>query len=64
MTTHRYCDGIRRRDFLRVGVLGAAGLGLADYLCLAEAGEVQRGKATAAIFKSWAPTLRRKDRRR
>src|SRR5262245_49884444 len=50
MTTHRYCDGIRRRDFLRVGMLGAAGLGLADYLQLAEAGAVDGGKATSAIF--------------
>lgn len=54
MTTPRYCDGIRRRDFLRVGVLGAAGLGLADYLRLAEAGEVRGGKATAAIFLNLA----------
>src|SRR3954469_25833885 len=50
MASYRCCDGIRRRDFLRVGVLGAAGLGLADYLRLAEAGAVRGGKATAAIF--------------
>jgi len=50
MTTHRFCDGMRRRDFLRVGVLGAAGLSLADYLCLSEAGAVERGRATSAIF--------------
>jgi hypothetical protein len=50
MTPHRYCDGIRRRDFLRAGALGAAGLGLADYLRLAAAGEVKPAKATAAIF--------------
>jgi hypothetical protein len=54
MTTHRYCDGIGRRDLLRVGALGAAGLCLADYLRLAEAGEVsgdgRRAKATSAIF--------------
>ena len=43
MATNRYCDGIRRRDFLRVGVLGAAGLSLAGYLRLAEAGEVDAG---------------------
>ena len=48
---HRYCDGIRRRDFLRVGALGVAGLGLADYLRLAAAGEVKTAKATAAIFE-------------
>ncbi|MBW3540339.1 MAG: DUF1501 domain-containing protein [Planctomycetes bacterium] len=50
MTTQRYCDGVRRRDLLRVGVLGAAGLGLSDYLRLAEAGEVNSAKATSAIF--------------
>src|SRR3954453_23358172 len=50
MASYRCCDGIRRRDFLRVGVLGAAGLGLADYLRLAEAGAVRGGKATPAIF--------------
>lgn len=47
--TYRNCDGLPRRDLLRIGMLGAAGLGLADYLRLAEAGEV-RGGATAAIF--------------
>jgi hypothetical protein len=31
-------------------VLGAAGLGLADYLRLSEAGEIRGGKATSAIF--------------
>ena len=50
MTIQRYCDGIRRRDFLRVGLLGAAGLSLGDYLRLAEAGEVRDAKATSAIF--------------
>lgn len=50
MSTDRYCDGIRRRDALRVGVLGAAGLGLADYLRLAAAGEIRNLKATSAIF--------------
>lgn len=30
--THRYCDGIRRRDFVSVGSLTALGLGLADLL--------------------------------
>jgi hypothetical protein len=49
MTSHRYCDGLRRRDFLKVGALGLAGLGLADYLRLAHAGEAS-GKAKAAIF--------------
>lgn len=29
---HRHCDGINRREFLRVGALGTAGLNLADLL--------------------------------
>src|SRR5947209_11781907 len=50
MSTNRYCDGVRRRDFLRLGVFGATGLSLANYLRLAEAGQVTGGKATSAIF--------------
>ncbi|MEI7688481.1 MAG: DUF1501 domain-containing protein, partial [Planctomycetota bacterium] len=45
----RYCDGIRRRDFLRVGALGVAGLTMADYLRL-DAAEPVQGKARSAIF--------------
>lgn len=48
--THRYCDGIRRRDFLKVGALGTTGLGLASYLRLAHAGEVRPAAGKAAIF--------------
>ncbi|HEY2415784.1 MAG TPA: DUF1501 domain-containing protein [Pirellulaceae bacterium] len=43
------CDGIKRRDFLRIGALGT-GIGLSSYLRLASAGEVQGAKAKAAIF--------------
>src|SRR5262245_10286091 len=43
------CDGIKRRDFLRVGAIGA-GLSLTNYLRLAAAGEVGPAKAKAAIF--------------
>src|SRR4051812_42746918 len=49
MTTTRTCDGIKRRDFLKVGALGA-GLSLSGYLRLAAAGEVGRAKAKQAIF--------------
>jgi hypothetical protein len=45
----RFCDGITRRDFVRVGAIGS-GLGLASYLRLAHAGEVTAAKATSAIF--------------
>ena len=50
MAISDYCDGVRRRDFLKLGVLGAAGLNLPSYLRMAEAGEVTPGKATSAIF--------------
>ena len=50
MTAHRTCDGIGRRDFLRVGALGVAGLGLSGYLQMAAAGELRPGKAQSAIF--------------
>lgn len=49
MSTYRNCDGIRRRDFLKVGVFAGTGLSLASYLRLAEAGAVGKGKAKAAI---------------
>lgn len=53
MATHRYCDGVRRRDFLKIGVFGGTGLSLASYLRMAGAGAVQNrpgmGQATAAI---------------
>jgi len=51
MNTHRSrcCDGIKRRDFLRVGALGVAGFTMADYLRL-NAAEPVKGKARAAIF--------------
>ncbi|RUL89363.1 DUF1501 domain-containing protein [Tautonia sociabilis] len=49
MATSWTCDGVRRRDFLKAGVFGGAGLGLSSFLRLAEAGELKGGKATAAI---------------
>ncbi|MFO0960069.1 MAG: DUF1501 domain-containing protein [Isosphaeraceae bacterium] len=50
MARHDYCDGVRRREFLKVGLLGGAGLSLSGYLRLAEAGAVRPGaKAKAAI---------------
>jgi len=51
MSIHKTCDGIQRRDFLRAGVFGAAGLSLANYLQLAEAGEIKsESGAKSAIF--------------
>lgn len=51
MVLHRTCDGVGRRDFLRAGAAGAAGLTLASYLQMAQAGALRSGaKAKAAIF--------------
>jgi len=49
----RYCDGVSRRDFVKVGALGAAaaGLSLSGFLRLAHAGEVKpAARAKSAIF--------------
>jgi hypothetical protein len=54
MALHRYCDGVRRRDFLKAGVLGGLGLSLADYLRLSAQGAVRQAKASSAIFVNLA----------
>jgi uncharacterized protein (DUF1501 family) len=43
------CDGMKRRDFLRIGALGT-GLSLSGYLRLAAAGDVSKARAKSAIF--------------
>jgi len=45
-----YCDGISRRDFLRVGGLGATGLTLADLLRLKAQGAVRAEAAHKAVI--------------
>lgn len=51
MTAYRTCDGVRRRDFLKVGVVGSLGLALPDYLRLTEAAEAEgTRRAASAIF--------------
>ncbi len=50
MSIHDYCDGIKRRDFIRVGALSASAFTLANYLKMAEAGQVKDGHATSGIF--------------
>jgi len=50
MALNRTCDGVTRRDFLRVGVLTGTGLSLAGYLRMAEAGTIAPAKAKSAIF--------------
>ena len=50
MKFNRTCDGVTRRDVLRVGTLSVGGLSLAGYAKLVDAGQVAPGKATRAIF--------------
>ena len=50
MAMHRSCDGLLRRDFLKVGVLGGASMTLAGYLNIAAAGESNSNCATSGIF--------------
>lgn len=50
MAFHLDCDGFGRRDFLKVGVIGASGLSLSQYLQAAESSKVPGGKATSGIF--------------
>ena len=45
---NRFCDGITRRDFVRVGAIGS--LGLASFLRTAHAADAKPAKATSAIF--------------
>lgn len=44
------CDGVNRRDFLRVGALAGIGMTLSRYLSMAEAGEINQAMGKAAIF--------------
>lgn len=47
----RFCDGSTRRDLLRVGMLGGAGLSLADFLRLSDAqASAAPARADAAIY--------------
>ncbi len=50
MAFSKTCDGVTRRDALKVGVFGATGLTLANYLQLAEAGAVKKKGIESAIF--------------
>ncbi|HEX5104085.1 MAG TPA: DUF1501 domain-containing protein, partial [Pirellulaceae bacterium] len=52
MAVSRTCDGLQRRDFLKVGAIGAGvgSLSLSGFLRLAAAGEVKDAKAKSAIF--------------
>jgi hypothetical protein len=50
MRMHQTCDGMKRRDMLRAGALTVGGLTLSNYLRMAEAGQLQAGRAERAIF--------------
>lgn len=51
MGISKTCDGVSRRDVIRIGALAAGGFSLSNYLNIAAAGEVsQSAKATSAIF--------------
>jgi hypothetical protein len=54
---YRDCDGIGRRDFLKVGALGA-GLTLGQYLRLADAGEINdsAGRSGILVFLKGGPS--------
>jgi len=55
----RLCNGLKRRDFLQVGTLGAAGLSLAGYTAAKAQGAVRRGhdeRACIMIFNLGAPS--------
>src|SRR5271155_3349692 len=46
----RFCDGLSRRDFLRVGALGVGGLTLADLLRLRAQGRPAGGRPHKAVI--------------
>ncbi len=51
MAVHFTCDGMKRRDFLQIGALGAGAFSLSSFLRLASAGQVDAAaKAKSAIF--------------
>ncbi|HEY2146424.1 MAG TPA: DUF1501 domain-containing protein, partial [Pirellulales bacterium] len=50
MSTHQFCDGVHRRDFLKAGAIGGLGLSLASYLRMAKAGEIAPAKGRSAIY--------------
>ncbi len=50
MATYRTCDGMVRRDFVKVGALAGLGLSLPEYLRRAAAGEIKDAKGKSAIF--------------
>lgn len=53
------CDGVARRDFLKLGSLGALGLGLSDFLrlqALSNPGSVPKAKSCILIWLDGGPS--------
>ncbi len=50
MANDTYCDGVNRRDFLRIGALAGIGLSLPNFLQLQAQGAVTPAKGKAAIY--------------
>lgn len=50
MQEHKTCDGMIRRDLLKLGALSLGGLTLPHYLALAGNGKIASGRADRAIF--------------
>jgi hypothetical protein len=54
---HRFCDGLSRRDFLRVGALGLGGITLADLLRLrAQGGDTASPRAVIMVCLAGGPS--------
>ena len=55
--SHRLCDGISRRNMLRVGALGIGGLSMADLFRLqaeaAESGEYRTSPSRKSVILLW-----------
>lgn len=50
MSQQTFCDGVTRRDFLRVGALAGIGLSLSDWFALRCTGAITETKGKSAIF--------------
>ncbi len=50
MGIHTTCDGMKRRDMLKAGMISLGGFTLARYMEMAAAGEIESGRADRAIF--------------
>jgi len=46
----KFCDGLTRRDFLRIGAIGGVNLSLANYLRAEATGETKQASADSVLF--------------